>query len=33
MKIVQWTAGLPEDDFWQIFQDIIDGKRVLPDDA
>lgn len=34
MKIVKWVAGLPGDSdaFWDVFQDVIDGKPVLPGD-
>jgi hypothetical protein len=32
MKIIKWVAGIPDDSFWQLYQDVLDGKPVLPDD-
>jgi hypothetical protein len=32
MKIVKWIAGVPDDSFWQLYQNVIDGKPVLPGD-
>lgn len=32
MKIVTWTAGVPQQDFWDLFQKVLDGQPVLPGD-
>jgi hypothetical protein len=30
MKIIRSVVGVPQDSFWQVFQDVIDDKPVLP---
>jgi hypothetical protein len=32
MKIVKWTAGVPDAAFWTLFDDTLAGKAVLPGD-
>jgi hypothetical protein len=32
MKIVKWIAGIPDDSFWQLFEKVLAGQPVLPDD-
>ena len=32
MKIITWIAGVPDDAYWQLYENVIAGRAVLPGD-
>jgi hypothetical protein len=32
MKIVTWIAGVPDDSYWQVYENVLAGRPVLPGD-